>query len=169
MSQIEGDAQPFVKSMIMGQRVTLDAAAQKKVATWIALRALVLRHTDKPVVPADKEWRDHFYNHRSPPDTCYQWIIAYDGSQPFWYSGHDITATLEGNPIHPDNTPHGILMTFAVGYFAMKVLWIRVGEPGQADPPGLLRVWPPSPAPVLWPQKILNDEGLLQLMAWYLV
>ena len=170
MSQIEGDAQALIRPMIMGQRVTLDTFAQKKVATWVALRALVSRHINEPVIPADEEWLNDFYRHRSPPETCYQWIIAYDGTQPFYYAGNDITVAIEpGNPIDPDDTPHGILMTLAIGYFAAKVLWVRKGEPNKPAPPGLLRIWPPSSAPVLWPQKILDNRGLWQLMAWFLV
>ena len=116
-----------------------------------------------------EEWRKHFYEHQSPPDTCYQWIIAYNGSKPFYYAGNDITVARDArNPTHPDDTPHGILMTFAIGYFAAKVLWIRKGEPNKPPPPGLLRVWPVNPTPILWPQKILNDKGLLQLQAWFL-
>jgi hypothetical protein len=169
MSRIEDDAQAFIRPMIMGQHISLDADAQRRVATWVALRALVFRHLAEGVIPADEEWRKQFYDHRSPPDTCYQWIIAYDGSQPFYYAGNDITVSFDtGNPTDPGDTPHGILMILAVGYFAVKVLWIRKGEPNKPPPPGLLRAWPASSTPILWPQKTLNDEGLLQLQVMFL-
>jgi len=166
MADLEESALPLLQWMMMGRAVSLDTHAQSLVAKWLALRALVFRYIEEPITPPERGWLDYFYEHQLPPPTCYQWITAYNGEKPFHYAGNDILVSRSpGKERRPSwETPHGILMTFVVGYLAAKLIWIRKGEPGNLDPPGLVRIWPTNDTPVIWPPATAIDEAGLEAL-----
>ena len=169
MNDIETAARPFVRKMVMGQALTLDTREQESVASWLALRALGARYTDNPVVPPERDQLDYFYTHRLPPKACYQWITAYKGGKPFHYQGNDIGTVSDIADPDPPDIPHGILMTLAIGYLAVKLIWMSGAEPTEPDPPNLLRIWPIGTSAITWPpSRIINDRGLDHLMRMFL-
>jgi len=172
MANLEESARPLLQKMMTGRIVKLDTHGQSLVAKWLALRALVFRYFAEPIAEPEREWLDYFFEHRVPPPTCYQWITAYNGQKVFHFAGNDIVVSrVRGIATEPSHTPHGILMTLVLGYLAAKLLWIRKGEPGDLDLPGLVRVWPARDTALIWPPSRtppLDETGLEALTRMFL-
>jgi hypothetical protein len=165
MSEIENKAIPFLKPMIMGQPVLLRPRAQRDVATWLALKAIVTRYAHSPVDVVDRDWLDYFYQRHRAPKTWSAWITTYRGSRPYYYEGHDITLSSPDDPANPAVTPHGVLATFVIGYFAAKVLGVRGGTPSDPGPDYMLRVQPGAGANINWPPRLHGDDNTLDAFA----
>jgi hypothetical protein len=162
MNDIEQGAQPVLRSMIIGQRTSLDAQAQDVVAAWMGLKAVVGRYSHPPVDPVDRDWLDHFYVNHRPPETWYEWITGYVGKSPFFYEGRDITLALPDDPASASTTPHGVLMALIVGYLAVKVLGTRAGTPSEPGATHLFRIWPITKDKLLvWPPDFHIDDPSL--------
>ena len=163
MANIEGRAQRMLKPMIMGRAVSLDAEDQAAVAAWVALHALLFRYTEEPFVSPEQDWLQNFRDHQLPPSTCYQWLAAYQGDKTFHYAGHTLDVRrYPDKPRRPDwETPNGIDVTFVIGHLIANIIWIRIGKPGNLDPPGFVRIWPTTDMPGSWPPSVIfNDAGV---------
>jgi hypothetical protein len=162
MNDIEQGAKSILTPMITGQRTTLDEKARDVVAAWIGLKAVVARYCHLPVDPVDRDWLDHLYVNRHPPETWFEWVTGYVGKSPFYYEGRDITLTLPDDPTSAAATPHGVLTTLVVGYLAVKVLGIRAGTPSEPGTTHLFRIWPMTNDRFLsWPPEFHVDDPSL--------
>lgn len=163
MAAIEGRAKPLLAPMIMGRAISLNADDQGTVAAWIALHALLFRYTEEPFTAPEQDWLDYFRDHQLPPSTCYEWLAAYQGETTFRYAGHTLDVRrYPDKPRRADwETPNGIHVTFVIGYLIANIIWIRIGKPGNLDPPGFVRVWPTTDTPGSWPPRVtFNDAGV---------
>ena len=163
MNDLETEARPYAEPMIRGQKVVLSAGAQRIVAAWACLKAVVGRYAHSPPEPVERQWLDHLYEHHRSPASWYVWLTGYNGADPIYYESHDITLQF------PDSeelgTPHGVLTTFVAGYLALKVLGIGSGTPRSPGPSPLIRIWPPSNIYVYWPPPDPLDDSSLPAFA----
>jgi hypothetical protein len=150
--------------MIRGEKISLEPEAQRTVAVWLGLKSIVLRHAHSPVQPVDDDWLRYFAAHKQPPKSWHIWIASYYGSVPCLYEGRDITISISPEP--PDgtdlpSTPHGVLMTLIIGYFAAKLLGIREGIPTGPGADHWFSVWPLLTHRVDWPPALtIKDDQL---------
>jgi len=163
MSELEGEARPYLEPMIRDQKVVLSAEAQRIVGAWACLKAVVARYAHSPPEPVEREWLDWLYAHHRPPPSWYVWMTSYNGGHPIYYEGHDITVEFPG--VDHVRTPHGLLTTIVAGYLALKVLGIRVGSPQSRGRDSLIRIWPPSDISVYWSSENPLDDSTLQKFA----
>jgi len=171
MSEIEGAAKPIIAPMIMGQTTTLDTPAQETLAAWLGLKAIVTRYVHRPIDPVPHEWLDYYYVHHRPPDTWYEWVTGYNGKWPLYYDGHDITATFADSSdlTESTGTPHGVLASFVIGYFAAKVFGLRGGTPSEPGTKAMFRVLPSTGETFIWPPELhLDDASLAGFCGMYL-
>jgi hypothetical protein len=67
MSGLESMAKTFVTPLILGGQVSLDVEVQNVVATWVALKALIIEHNTRENVVASQQDRDAFRVNKSIP------------------------------------------------------------------------------------------------------
>jgi hypothetical protein len=173
MNEIEKSARPYLEPAMKGEEVDFAPSAQRAVAEWVALKALVLEHdptggqSPTPVhSPAD---RRAFKLDRTIPDGLIVWICAAGG--PSWHDSLTLASarmvvspkgpTTEQLPAQgPDRNVQSLtwgmrnllVHTLAVTY---PPLWTRLKA---APPPGALKIWPVSPERLHWPPvEFLTD------------
>lgn len=142
MSDIEDAAKPALAGMIRGQAIVLDRPMQDRVATWLGLKAIVNQYGQSPPQPVRKDWLEHLFERRRPPNTWQMRLSRYDGDRPVrmasgegtYYAKH----TLSPFPIQQPLLVFGV----AIGYFFGQV----IGTPSQTvipTPAGLfIQIWP---------------------------
>jgi hypothetical protein len=140
MSGIEGDARPSLNLLIQGVRTRLDADAQKKIATLVALVTVRNEFRDgKLAIPeSDRRW---LLENRSPPPGWKIWICRFSGygTKPFWSNR---TALSSGPPPAVEPSYNTQQSTFVWGHiccvsFSSSFLSEIEGYDGQ-----LRRIWP---------------------------
>lgn len=153
MSDIEGNAKPFLGPLIQGRGMPMSGLAQRAVATWLLNRCLVLGVTDE-----ESRWRERSQEYaeflRSKLPGKHHLIsiagCATDLSTSFRHRG--FTRLLE----YDDGTSvrqNGYLATVTVGHFVGQVLYVPA-ERDHIAPRRLRTVWPVG-GEFIWPTGIL--------------
>ena len=169
MSAIENEAAPFLEPMIRGNPVVLGAEAQRAIASWLALKAIVYRYTQSPLRPVSADTLRYFHRHHLPPQDWYILIMKYIGESPARMSLHtwDVMRTT-GQTLRFSVRRYRMLMLIAMGYFAGELVAfekpmkaIRVRREGWG-----LQLWPPT-APgderrIHWPPPKMVGDGHLE-------
>jgi hypothetical protein len=164
--RLERPCQSVLGPLIAGEDRVLDPPSQALVAAWIAKTAMTARYAFTPIEPVEPDWLRLMYEHQRPPDTWHIWLGSYVGSRPLHLGHHDITVTFPDSDPESNSeavvTPHGVLLTLAVGYAFLQVLGIKGGAPQNPDRlPDLFRIWPLATTPVNWPPpRHLDDASL---------
>jgi hypothetical protein len=171
MSRLEGQAQPFLQSLLMGNPCVLDRPAQTAVATWAVKTAMVLEGLD----PGDKHvysqlQRERFRLRAEMPSRTSVWLAA--SATPDWF--------MSAKNRHLGAVPAGfagISTTMGFAHLVLQVLTIRVPEDvgpttkvttdvrkGQWSD-ATVQVWP-TREDLRWPPRLgLNGESGLSLLA----
>ncbi len=175
MGRIESAAIPLLEPMILGEQVILTPGDQNTIATWACLKSIVARGIHEPYLLPEQEWLTQFYETRTLPDSWRVWLSAYDGQNPTLYDGYDIgdvhLMVPDGGsqPTSSASERHGLLATFVIGYFAVKVFGIR--RPDADDPlrpDAFLRIFPTGET-VSWPPPMMiTDESLSEYLGLFL-
>lgn len=172
MSKVETDAIPYLEPMILGDRITLDAGAQRALATWAVLKVMVAQEAHPPFdTQMPDEWPKRLYADKQPSKHWRVWAAAYDGSSPLSYSIHQLLDP-RVMPERADKQPsdeHGVLGTIVLGYAVFKVIGVYRHTLGDPSPNIYLPLWPPSDTAPHWPPRaIFNDASLGQLFGLWL-
>ncbi len=161
MSDIEAAAQPWLSAMIRGQAITLDRPMQDEVATWLGLKAVLNQYGQSPPQPVRKEWLDHMFRHRRPPNTWQARLSRYEGDRPVrmasgegvYHARHTLSPYAIRQPL--------LVFGVAIGYFFGQV----IGTSSTTlipTPAGLfMQIWP-------HPLLRLDKTGISheELVAW---
>lgn len=159
MSQVEDEVNPLVIPMIEGRPQTFDSAMQEKLGLWATMKTLLAAYAQRDVLVVPESWRSSVYEDRKPPDGWIVLATSYRGLRPALFATHRLELyNRESDEPSLDN--EGMMLTFAVGYMAMKV--IGVHQPGITNStPELVQLWPVSSLPVSWPPSTpLTDDEL---------
>lgn len=167
LSDVERDAKRHIEAMVNGETVSLNTNEQALVATWAGLKAILVRYSHSPPPPIDREWLEWVYKHRSVPEEWFVWVGKYDGRLPYFYEAHDIHSfELRSNYVtglvisSPEQ--HGVLLTFAIGYLAVKILGIRGFLPGYPQFDSLQYLSPSFSSQLNWPPStVINDSSII--------
>ena len=165
MSQIEQEAIPFLGPMITGSStIAIDTQAQSQIAVWMALRALMMRSTNKhPWPPIVYEWFNWFYVNHTVPPNWHVWVGAYHGKLPAHFETAPYSSFKDETPTSlTPSSRWGLMFTLVFGYLAFKVG--AFSGPSGLDYRGnaLLRVAPSETPHMEWPpQTLITDETLL--------
>jgi hypothetical protein len=87
MNEIEKAARPCLESVMKGEEIELDAAAQRTLAEWVVLKTFVLEQDStggqSPTPVFSRDDRQAFKSDRTIPDGWVIWICAAGG--PTWH------------------------------------------------------------------------------------
>jgi hypothetical protein len=160
MSDIEGAAKPIVIPLIQGKQVELDTTSQATLGTWACMKAILAGYTHRPPLTIPQDWRSQLYENRAPPvDGWVVLITAYRGRHPALFASHRLEL-LRGDDHEPAPDNEGILLSFVVGYLALKVIGVRRRGVSNSGTP-FTQVWPTSPLVLLWPPSAhVSDDTL---------
>jgi hypothetical protein len=78
MNMIEEAARPHLRSLILGEKVTLDRSALDAVAKWIALKVMVAEHSDVDNAVTPRAYRMAFRNTGVIPDYIRIYLASHD-------------------------------------------------------------------------------------------
>lgn len=179
MGGVEGTAKDIVGPMAQGIPTTLDAAAQRAVANWVAVKGLVaaLTSQDEQPIP-DYHYRRVWAAQGAPAHTMLVWVgqrrnLAHPvrPGQALLFDSHfmPVTDVFPQFPVPPDleryRSEGGVFngTIFQVGhFFALALQHDWPGLRGRAKPDSeaadaFLPVWPTGPA-VRWPPRRPVDD-----------
>jgi hypothetical protein len=155
MSELEVQTSPVLTPMILGNRVRLDAAAQRLLARWITKTAMVfLRATPRPSAIPPNQYR-YLRDHRRPPPSSQAWIgirTAEEGVA----AGKVAAYSFRDRPRGGEELGRAYLVTLGIGHLvgalfghnlAFEIPWQR--------PPAFQPVWPVVRRIVEWPPQDL--------------
>jgi hypothetical protein len=173
MSLIQTRAQTSLLSMISDERYVLDGKAQRSVAEWAVLFAMVATHVPgQEVIPQTE--RTAFYRGDRLTENWRVWVGRYRGTA--WRERHEwvkraLTGQGEGN--EPDVHYSLVQLTFVVGACVLQIVYVPAREL-YLDPIfyGLLRGLLPLTdwsIPILRrPSFVFFDEGM-KIVTQYLI
>ena len=175
MSQIEVKTRPHLEPLITGDTgnrpVLLPEDAQEAIATWIALRTLIIRSTLTPPTPELlQEWLDWMYSQRTCPENWHVWIANYRGSVPALWESETLHPYRMDNssppkPVLDTSQFGGVHMTVVLGYFAYKVFGVRGWKPLNIGGTALVRIAPSGGIAVSWPgDAFLTDDSIIDFV-----
>jgi len=165
MSQLES-AKKYLKPMLVGDALTLDASALLIVTEWVVLKILVLENEplgDRPATPIfSREQRLAFRDRREIPRGFRIWLAG--SGSPKWYDSLSISAgrlllsSKSGEYVPSPGPGHNaqsvtwgirslLIHSFAVTY---PYLESRLQWDG---PPYAERLWPPTGRSLNWPPR----------------
>jgi hypothetical protein len=169
MSKIESEAIPFLRPMIEDQVVTLDNAAQERIATWLSLKACVSQYAVTPG-QVEKRWADDFGRNRLPPTTWQIRIGRYSGQQAMTLGNTGVDFHGKHALVQSSVSQHGFLFTISLRSFVGQVIGIgtRCDIPFRRE--SFVQIWPHpllrATAPNLsglvaeaWPPKLVLSEA----------
>lgn len=148
MSDLESQASPLLRSLVGGERATLNPVEQFLAATWAVKTMLMLRlisadNDDRELAPDMYHW---IRAQRSPPSAEQVWIAAYagEGQWPatFRYFGIAIGTPEDDAP----PLPNAHASSFAVGHLAFGLAGHRI-----ARGPSAVASLPPDAVRPIWP------------------
>lgn len=168
MSRLDTAAKPLIKPFLSGSQVALSKEAQKTVATWLAMKAMVTEFSDRNSVVSTQAERTFLMEHKAPPDNWKVWIGRH--SSPYW-TNQFCRGTLkavffskDGTPLPPaDSGFANNTQTITLGFgrmlavlFSSTLVGITFDPPREAEA-HLVRIWPYERG-LLWPPLVtLND------------
>jgi hypothetical protein len=171
MSTIETHAGEVLRPMILGNRVELDADAQRVVAVWACLKPITGRYAHSPPAAVNPEWLTYFYENRYPPEGWHIWTVGYEGTLappgeiPALYEGHEASLLYPPDGEKTAWTDEAILMTLVVNHVGFKVIGAHGRGPEDPSADLFVRVWPTSPVIRLWPARLrVVDEVLPEFL-----
>jgi hypothetical protein len=167
MGLVETRARPFLEPMIRGASVNLHAEACEAPATWLALKSIIERYTQSPVVPVEQAILREFYALRRPPLHWHIWVTRYVGTQRAGFAC-DLRLIARTFGTHGiSRSAYRMLVTAVIGYFGGQVFAPekQLALKQERRQHQAIWIWPPEWQSLggthSWPPAgFLNDESL---------
>lgn len=170
MRSIEDQARPLMIPLILGQHTRLSAAQQQKIATWIALKAMVSEYDAGDFVTTHHTQRKRMMRVQLPPVQGWGiWIGNYTRElwRPEWMSIPFLVVPKprEGQDLNlPPTHYNGHSSTQVINKLFIQVIRLPMADFVEGwrfpvpDGGGLFRIWPPTQFSIKWPPKPLTDR-----------
>jgi hypothetical protein len=125
MADLEGEIQPIMTPMVLGEATTLSPSDQHLLRLWATKTMLMLEYTDDRTRVTTLSQRRHVYRRRRPAPTTVTWISAFDERAPMDLRYFHRTARL-GDVLTPAATleeerPNTQLTVFVLGRLVLAV------------------------------------------------
>jgi hypothetical protein len=173
MSDLETDAQPLLRWMILGRATVLEGESLQTIATWITKSAFMAAFLERdPAIPPD-QYRS-LYAQRTPPREVTVSISSHRGRRYPLYSGHGlVTDALQKLP-GGEHVVSGYSSTFKVGALVGQVVGVHTTANFDLERPEwhmrmARQIWPLG-VRVAWPlppNEEIDDSGSLFRFARY--
>jgi hypothetical protein len=162
MSGIEEGVKSVLIPMLQGISVTLGTSDQVNLATWIALKVMVIETQNPNDAVIGKYGRSVFMTKREIPSEMTIWIATHDTERLYMSYWHrSMKATLD-NPAPSRRKLKDIqTTTFGVGHlFSFTVVSVLpLGIELQPEPDeAIWRLWPLSAGDIHWPMPHISIE-----------
>jgi hypothetical protein len=177
MSRLQDQAKPFMEQMIQGYRITIGHQAQKVLAAWATMTAMVLDFSEVPMPGPmfSQHQRTAFYRDHRIPSGIAVWLAQQeksDSAAGWWIDG--VSIGLKSQP-RPSIDGYNLYLNTAI--FGHLVLQLLIQRYVPGIPPDLsrlpaanvawrdkhvrLRMLPPQVA-VTWPPPLPLQEAELE-------
>jgi len=167
MSQLDEAAKPIMTRLILSEPIELDPDAQKIVATWFAMKAMIAEFSHPKDVSTQQHERAFLMKNLEPPKTWRIWIASH--CSVVWrmaYQRHASTLgfALSGTTPIPPKRPFAKntqAITFGLGSLLAQIISTSSGI--EFDLPNEIvgqahQVWPIAKT-IRWPPDIILDHG----------
>jgi hypothetical protein len=114
MSQIENSAQKYLTPLVSGSPTRLGGEAQRAIATWSALKAIVASSITRTKPSLDREWIEWMFVHRQTPPAWQVLLSAYVGTRIAFFECRDADHGFYMDGSKEEN-PRGVIFTMLVG------------------------------------------------------
>lgn len=165
MHQLEVAMRPFLRWMLLGRDVRLDAETQGGMALWCVVRAYMAQFVNgaATVPPEHFHW---VHSRGFPPLGTTVWLASYNGRRYPVFAAHQ-ALTVAGGPNLKPTGHNAYFTTFSVGRFVFQVFgqhltdhWVDLTRP-PAHTGFVQRIWPDPTLRIAWPPaRGLNDAQL---------
>jgi hypothetical protein len=154
MNDIVQAAIPTVTSVVLKKTVLIDQQEQKKLATWLALQALMADLLAKHKVKLPRQDLDYLHLHKEPPPELFIGIGSYLGPKHVAFNNNMVPIWVDdegGNRIK-HRSIH-VLSSIIGGLFAVnhRVDPFFPQSPAGIYSPHLLPLWPTIIPSIPWP------------------
>jgi hypothetical protein len=166
MSGLDGQVKHLLRPMMLGQPRTLAPVQQLTIATWAAMKSMVLEYVWGPdqVVVMPQEARTFVFRNRRPPEDMQIRIAAVESrGRPALITRrvYQLQERTPGSPLLPE---FALCSTLVLGCFVIQTFGasalLSAAAPGRHGP-DYLAINPPTHSDVSWPPpKLLDDAGL---------
>ncbi|MGJ4997838.1 hypothetical protein ACQR0Z_25675 [Bradyrhizobium sp. HKCCYLS3077] len=158
MNEIVGAAKPVVTQVVLGRFGALNAAAQKKLATWLALQAMMADLLTKEPVKLPRSDLDYLYRKREPPPEMFIGIGRYAGPShvafdhtcvPIWGRDGDAEPVLQVS-LHT-------MCSIIGGLYAIQTRSspaLTPDMPAGEYWPYVIQLWPIVHSDISWPSPV---------------
>lgn len=172
MKGIEEASRPLLPALVKGADITLGPDAQKRLASWLTLVAMMAEFTDPKTVTIPQADRIYLMGHKKPPDNWTILIGRYEGKSwaPSRYS-HRALGIVPAPAVQnvrsiPFNTQ---VTTQVLGKLFIHICSSEVFKLNSLGfVPVLHPVWPVGPE-IRWPTQEVIDDARAQYFADALV
>ena len=166
MSRLEGDAKPYLESMIRGSRREYHSTGRTLIARWFVKTALVRGSRFPPALR--REFYEQARTTGEPSDTTRVWIGATPRKQMHYTDFRQIW--VHEPQERPPGDPNGYSCVIAVGHLVGFVVSWLDREPSLAGvlprfERALVQAWPLSEATSTWPPHTRLDLNGLDDLA----
>lgn len=166
MSELDGQVKHLLRPMMLGQPRTLAPAEQLTIATWAAMKSMVLEYVwgpDQAVVMPQAARTFVFRNQRPPEDMVIRIAAVESQGRPalIMRRVYQLRERIPGSPPPPEFASCSTLVfgCFVVQTFGASTL-LPAAVRGRHGP-GYFVINPPTHDDVSWPPpKLLDDAGL---------
>lgn len=168
MSAVESSAKPFIEPMILGRRVTLDKAAQKSVATWIALKMMVFEQQDWTRAVFTRSQTLSFAMDRSPPEHFKIWLCRCQDSYAGVRMSRGFASLFKSaeEAVGKAKNANTQTVTFGIGQLIIFAVHSQLPDLdiGRVRQSFAKQLWPSYRASLTWPpMKILTAKEVADL------
>jgi hypothetical protein len=168
MAGLDGQVRQLLEPMMLGEPRSLSAEQQLTIATWAAMKSMVLEYVwgSGQVIVVPQEARTFLYRERKPPANMQIRVAAVEsrGRPALIYRR---VYRLEPRAAGTALPGLASCSTLVLGCFAVQVYATSSPDiSSQAAPaphgPGYFVIWPPTGSAISWPPQALDDAGLDQ-------
>ena len=172
MAELEQELKPTITKMILGEFLTLNSWAQRRLALWAVKTAMTAEYTDPKSVALTFAQREYLRLHREPPKDFDVWAALYLGKKHKammnHHSGHFSISDPSG--IKRPAPPNTQFTTIGLGKLFLHVSYIGITgarfKHHDERISNFRQIWPPLDREISWPPPAaLEDAQLIALEA----
>jgi hypothetical protein len=167
MADLEAEVQGLLSLMIVGLRTAgvrfqLGSDAQRAIARWACLKAVLTQYTLAPPRPADPEYLQWLQQQLVPPPNTVIWLARCAGNG-------DLRSMSFIGPEGQVSPTHGYVFTQRIGELALQVAMVHRHDGSIRQIPvrqfgNLLQVWPNEGVALRWPPRGVLDEAHFKML-----
>ena len=176
LSTLENELKPLIKTLVLGEAITLTPWGQRRLATWAAKTSMTAEFIHPKSAAVTFEEREYLRLSREPMKTFNVWTGHYRGSRYTAALHHHSVLLLSGTPtsaetLMPPNTQAtiiglgGLFLQISSSSLA-GVKFNLKNETASPSTNKLRRIWPPAVADLQWPPaSSLSDRDIINILA----